>query len=163
MNRKQSNIFVLSEICAKLRTKLSYFFNGKCCKTNRKQDNIPKKGDICISNRFCFSWNPGIHYQKPSAPKEFWSIVKSGTRRIGRTKYLHSSCPCQKHPLNKITVRYFFRTISGDLGNFFTLSLYLNPCKNRNLRTRSSGLVPLLLMLCIHFLLCCRFNLSAIQ
>ena len=39
---------VLSEIY-EFRTKLSYFFNGKCCKTNKKQDNIPKKGDICIS------------------------------------------------------------------------------------------------------------------
>jgi hypothetical protein len=38
------NIFVWSEICAKFRTKLSCFFNGKCCKTNRKQNNIPKAG-----------------------------------------------------------------------------------------------------------------------
>lgn len=82
---------------------------------------------------------------------------------LGKTKYLHSSCPCQKHPLMKITVLYFFRTISGDPGNFFTLSLYLNPRENRNLRTRSSGLVSLLLMLCIHFLRCCGFILSAIQ
>ena len=81
---------------------------------------------------------------------------------LGSTKYLQFWCPCQKHPLMKMAVRYFLRTMSGEPGSFFTLSLYLNPRENKNLRTRSSGFVSLLLILCMHFRRCCGFILSAI-
>ena len=88
---------------------------------------------------------------------------QNGVLVLGSTKYLQTWCPCQKQPLMKMAVLYFLRTISGEPGSFFTLSLYLNPRENRNLRTRSSGLVSLLLMLCMHFRRCWGFILSAIR
>ena len=36
---------------------------------------------------------------------------------FGNTKYLHPSCPCQKHPFTKITVRYLRITMSGCPGS----------------------------------------------
>ena len=45
----------------------------------------------------------------------------------GNLKYLHPSCPCQKHPCTKITVRYLGKTISGLPGRSFTCSRKRNP------------------------------------
>ena len=37
---------------------------------------------------------------------------------------------------------YLDKTISGEPGNFFTFTLYLKPCENKNFLTICSGFVP---------------------
>lgn len=69
------------------------------------------------------------------------SLLVSGT-----LKYLHPSWPCQKQPWTKMTVLYFGSTISGFPGRFLTCKRYRNPLENKNLRTKSSGFVSLLLI-----------------
>ena len=79
---------------------------------------------------------------------------------FGNTKNLHPSCPCQKHPFTKITVRYLRITMSGCPGSRGWFSRYLNPWAKRYLRTTSSGFVPLLCMDAIQRLRCSFVILS---
>jgi len=71
------------------------------------------------------------------------------SRVFGNTKYLQSSCPCQKQPFTNMTVLYLGNTISGFPGNFLSCKRYLNPLANKNLLTSISGLVffPLILLI----------------
>lgn len=60
---------------------------------------------------------------------------------FGNTKFLHPSCPCQKHPCTNIMVLYLANTISGLPGKSFLCNLYLTPLPNKYLRTINSGFV----------------------
>jgi len=60
---------------------------------------------------------------------------------VGRIDFLQFLWPCQKQPLTKIIVLYFFKIMSGFPGKVFWCSLYLNPFENRNWRTNNSGFV----------------------
>ena len=80
----------------------------------------------------------------------------------GKCEYLHPSCPCQKQPLTKITVRYFRNTISGCPGKRGWFSLYLNPLENRYFLTIISGLVSLPRIAAIHRCRCSLVSLSII-
>ena len=58
---------------------------------------------------------------------------------------------------------YFVRTMSGEPGSLFTLSLKRKPREKRYLRTMSSGLVFLLFMRCMHMCRCCGVSLSGMM
>ena len=64
---------------------------------------------------------------------------------FGILKYLHPSCPCQKHPFTKMQVRYLRNTMSGCPGSLGLFTLYLNPLLHKYFRTTISGFVSLLL------------------
>ena len=72
----------------------------------------------------------------------FTFFSQKGVFVLGKVHSLQPSCPCQKQPLTKMQVRYLRKTRSGCPGNRSELSLYLNPCAHKNLRTSNSGLVP---------------------
>ena len=48
----------------------------------------------------------------------FILLCQNSALFLGQTKYLHPSCPCQKHPFTNITVLYFGNTTSGLPGSF---------------------------------------------
>lgn len=50
-------------------------------------------------------------------------------------------CPCQKHPWTKITILCFGKTTSGLPERDLTFFLNRNPCLNKKLLTKISGLV----------------------
>ena len=81
----------------------------------------------------------------------------------GIVAYLQSECPCQKHPLMNITVLYLGRTMSGLPGNPFWCNRKRKPFANKKRRTKTSGLVFLLLMCDIHFWRCSFDSTSAIK
>ena len=60
---------------------------------------------------------------------------------LGRNIILHPSCPCQKQPFMKMTVRYFRSTRSGCPGSREWFSLYRNSRLNKNFLTSNSGFV----------------------
>ena len=60
---------------------------------------------------------------------------------FGIRKYLHPSCPCQKHPLTKIQVRYLRSTRSGWPGRRGLFKRYRKPSFHKYLRTSTSGFV----------------------
>ena len=53
----------------------------------------------------------------------------------------HPGWRCQKHPRTSMTVLYFGNTMSGCPGRVLTCSRKRKPCRNRNERTLSSGVV----------------------
>ena len=92
-------------------------------------------------------------------------ILDSQNLRLvsGIVAYLQSECPCQKQPLMKMIVLYFGRTMSGLPGKSLRWSRKRKPCANKKRRTKTSGLVFLLLMCDIHFWRCSFDNTSAIK
>jgi len=73
----------------------------------------------------------------PGAPS-LW--FRKGTRDQGHPPS-RQLCPCQKHPLTWIAVRYFGRTISRRPGRSRTCSRNLNPSLNSTFLTSISGFV----------------------
>ena len=57
-------------------------------------------------------------------------FIQKSVLVFGSTKYLHPSCPCQKHPLTKIIVLYFLKIISGFPGSFLLFKEYRKPSLN---------------------------------
>lgn len=88
--------------------------------------------------------------------------VQNSTLVFGILNFLHSSCPCQKHPFTITTVLHFRITISGVPGNAFKFFLYLNPLSHRNFRTKISGLVLVERILDITSLRVSKEKISAI-
>ena len=86
------------------------------------------------------------------------SVFDSGT-----LKYLHPSCPCQKHPFTKMHVLYFLSTMSGFPGNLVWLSLYLKPRPHRNFRTSISGFVSFPFIEAMHLCRCSGVSLSIVE
>lgn len=81
---------------------------------------------------------------------------------FGILKYLHPSCPCQKHPFTKMHVWYLRNTMSGCPGSLGLFTLYLNPLLHKYFRTTISGFVSLLLTAAIFLCRCSMVKWSDI-
>ena len=90
-NNNSSNVFVLSFLISHSQTIITYH---------------PDSSNSFI---FCLSRIIVLFI--------FWS--HHSVLVFGTTKYLHFECPCQKHPLIKITVLSLGKTISGFPGEYY--------------------------------------------
>lgn len=91
-------------------------------------------------------------------------LVCQNSRLVsGIVAYLQFWWPCQKQPLIKMAVLYFGRTMSGLPGISFRCNRKRKPCANKKRRTKTSGLVFLLLMCDMQRLRCSSESTSAID
>lgn len=121
-----------------------------------------------MSSRFALLRSSHSHTRITFHPKSSNACIDSRSRSMlrsifsfqnskfdfGNRKYLQSSCPCQKHPLTKMTVLYFGKAISGVPGNFLTCTRKRSPRENRYFRTIISGFVSFPLTAAIQRLRC---------
>lgn len=116
---------------------------------------------ITITRHPIFSNKEKVILSRSTFPYIF--LLQNSRLVSGIVAYLQSECPCQKHPLMNMTVLYFGRTMSGLPGKSFRCNRKRKPFANKKRRTKTSGLVFLLLMCDIHFWRCSFDSTSAIK
>ena len=127
--------------------------------------------DFNVASRFCgFSSHSQMVIERHPISTSFFcsSISRSWFLCIFATQkslfvwgmMQHPLCPCQKHPLTKIHVRYFFSTKSGCPGSLGEFSRYRNPRLHNPLRTIISGFVSFEWIAAIFLCRCSADSLS---